>query len=97
MYEALNLGSVSKTSQALSSPNLGVGLNPVLAAETFRKMNPVVKYRRSPLLDTAQWKKSFGKGTGQLTDHSRKPLTKAAFLCWAKDKQALTENLAITW
>ena len=41
MYKALNLGSVSKTSQALSSPNLGVGLNPVLAAETFRKMNPV--------------------------------------------------------
>lgn len=37
---ALNLGSVSKASQALSNPNLGVNLNPVLAAETFRKMNP---------------------------------------------------------
>ena len=38
---ALNLGSVSKASQALSNPNLGVNLNPVLAAETLRKMNPV--------------------------------------------------------
>jgi hypothetical protein len=49
------------------------------------------------MLDTAQWKKSFGKRTGQLTEHSRKPFTKAAFLRWAIDKQGLTESQATTW
>ena len=46
-----------------------------------------VRYRRWPILDTAQWEKSVGKRTGQLTDRSCKPFTKAAFLCWARAKQ----------
>ena len=55
------------------------------------------RYRRWPMLDTAQWKKSFGKRTGQITDLQRKPFTKAAFLRWAIDKQGLTESQATAW
>ena len=71
-----------------------------LTEEMSKHMKDVpmdARYRRWPMLDTAQWKKSFGKRTGQLTDHSRKPFTKAAFLCWARDKQGLTESQATTW
>ena len=73
---------------------------PQLCEELQKHMKNVpmdARYRRWPVVDTAQWKKSFGKRNSQLTDHARKPFTKAAFLCWCQNRQGLTDTQASRW